>query len=186
VIPTPEPKTEPKPEPRPEPKTEPKPEPKPELKPGELKGRSRMDLIARSYDTLVKELEHYEDTPAEVKEEIEKLCVTLVDYNAGRAQLDAQKRLTEIGRHAIPKVVTAYKNTGAQDSHEGMVNTIIVQDTLLAIVGNPWKFQELKQFARPDKKTIRKVVKWWFVWWYVDGHKAKEFKKPDEEEEEEE
>jgi hypothetical protein len=185
--PKPEPEPEPKPDPKPEPKPDPKPKPKPKpRKPGELAGMSRAGLATMSYEALVKELDFYEGTPEDVKSEINTLLKDLVDYNAGRAQLDAQSKLREIGRHAVPKVVSAFALVGDQGTHEGMVNTIIVQDTLIGIVGNPHNLTELKQFARPDKKTIQKVVKRWFVWWYSSGYQAKEFKLPDEDEEEEE
>jgi hypothetical protein len=157
-----------------------------EVPEGSFFGADKGTLRTMSYHELAQELDHVEDTPPALRTEIDKLAATIVDFFAGRDALDAQDRLKEIGRPAIPKVLSAFLKTGDYGSREGMINACVVDQTLRSIVGDAAKLSELKQFANPDKKLIERTVKYWYIWWYTQGYTQETFDLGGDEEEEEE
>ncbi len=140
-----------------------------------LFGLSRTRLRILSLSRLEKGLQHLEDTSPELRSEIDKLCATLVDPFAGRAFIDAQKRLAEIGKPAVPIMIAAFKKSGDFGSRDGMVNACVVDEAMRMTVGKAAKMMELRQMANPSAKQIEKTAKGWAVWWFRDGHQQDSF-----------
>ncbi|MEN8150677.1 MAG: hypothetical protein ABFS86_12715 [Planctomycetota bacterium] len=120
--------------------------------------------------TGIRELPHLDTTPPELRAEIDRLTAVLVDFNAGADGLDAQERLVEIGRPAVPKVLSAFLHTGPWEEMEAMINACVVDGTLRRMVPEEAKIPRLIPFARPTAKTVRGVVTLWFEWW--DGNRS--------------
>ena len=98
-------------------------------------------------------------------------------------QAGSSERLKEIGRAAMPRLISAFLHTGDFGDREGMINACFLDGSLREIAGNATKIRELKPMAQPTKKLIRTVAKYWYIWWYADGHKIESFEVPDDEEE---
>jgi len=116
---------------------------------------------------LVRELPHLESTPPELRAEIDRLAVTLVDFYAGSSAVEAQDRLIEIGHPALPKVLSAFLHTGPWEDREGMINACFVSETLRRMVPEDVSgpIPRLKPFAIPSADEVRAVVVLWFRWW---------------------
>ncbi len=149
-----------------------------------LYGLSKMRLRPLSLERLMKGLGHLEETSPELRSEIDKLCSTLVDFFAGRAFIDAQKRLKEIGKPAVPIIIASFMKTGDFSSREGMTNACVVDEAMRMTVGKPAKMMELRQMANPSKNQIERTAKGWAVWWFRDGYKQDSFTVDEGEEEE--
>ncbi|MHC4822228.1 MAG: hypothetical protein ACYTDX_10970, partial [Planctomycetota bacterium] len=72
-----------------------------------LGSQELLTKIRKDRTSVVKDLEHLPDTPEEQKGEIDRLVAVMADPNAGREALDAQRKLVEIGRAAIPRLLSA-------------------------------------------------------------------------------
>jgi hypothetical protein len=157
-----------------------------EIPAGQLFGQKRFRLRMEPYEKLVVDLDHFDDTPDELKTEIDGLCKVIVDFNAGGDTLDARTRLREIGRPALPKIISAFIHAGDTGTPEGVANACFVDGTLREIVGDRVRDANLKPMARPSKAQIQKAVKEWYIWWYSEGYLLKDVSPPDEGEDEEE
>ena len=130
-------------------------------------------------------LKHMDDTAADLRQEIDKLCAVIVDFNAGSDGMDAQARLVEIGKPAVPRVILAYSKAGDLSSREGMINACVVDETLLKICGNHARTDPLKPFGQPTASVIQKTALYWCAWWFSAGHKMDVFIEDEPEEEDE-
>jgi predicted RNA-binding Zn-ribbon protein involved in translation (DUF1610 family) len=145
-----------------------------------------MQLRQKRYKDLKEQLKHFDDTPEDLRREIDKLCATIVDFHSGSDGPDAQARLAEIGRPAIPMILAAYGKAGDLNSREGKTNACVVDDTLRDMLGDPAKITPIKPMNMPTKDMVLKNAARWCVWWYTKGHKLEKLKPDPEEEEEEE
>jgi predicted RNA-binding Zn-ribbon protein involved in translation (DUF1610 family) len=146
-----------------------------------------MHLRRKQYSELKTQLKHFDDTPQDLRREIDDLCAKLVDFDAGSDWIDAQARLVEIGRPAMPIVLLAFSKAGDLGDHKGKTNACTVDGTLREMVGDPAKITPIKPMNMPTKDMVLKTARRWCVWWYSKGHKLEKLKpEPEDEEEEEE
>ena len=184
------------PDPEPEPGTEPEKEPgrekidtrkravdNNETDPYKM---GRMQLRAKSYKFFIDHLKHLDETPQDLRDEIDAKCAKLVDFYAGSEAEEAKARLIEIGKPAIPRIILAFSKAGDLSDRTGMINACVVSDALQQICGSTAKVDVLKQFGSPSKSEILKVAKYWCAWWFSTGHQMESFATEDGEGEEEE
>jgi len=186
------------PDPEPESTTEPEAEPEPKREKLDTGKRSvdnketdpykmqRMQLRSKTYRFFIDHLKHLDDTPQDLRDEIDKLCATLVDFSAGADGPLARSRLAEIGKPAVPRVLLAFSKAGDLSTREGMINACFVDGTLHEICGNAAKTDPLLPFTTHSKGEITKTGLYWCAWWFSTGHKVESFAADEDEEEEEE
>jgi hypothetical protein len=141
----------------------------------DLCGLPRTRLVPLTCHRLMQGLGHLPDTDPELRAEIDTLCATLVDFLAGRAGIDAQDRLAEIGKPAVPLVIASFEQCGDLESLEGMCNACVVDEALRTMVGSPTRLMPLKPMANPDKNQIQRAAKEWAVWWFCEGYRQARF-----------
>jgi len=148
----------------------------------------KMQLRAKSYKFFIDHLKHLDETPQDQRDEIDKLCATLVDKFAGSDGPSAQDRLAEIGKAAVPRILLAFSKVGDLGDQDGVMNACFVDATLHKICGNVANTDPMKFFHSPTKSLILKNAKYWCAWWFFTGHTLDTFvadEGGDDEEEEE-
>jgi hypothetical protein len=123
---------------------------------------------------LVRELPHLESTSPELRAEIDRLVDVLVDFHSGIDGIDAQTRLVEIGRPALPRVISAFLKTGPWGERVAMVNACVVDATLREMAPEMLapKSPPLKPMSMPSEAQIRKTVESWYRWWASESDNA--------------
>lgn len=139
------------------------------LRKAKPKGYEKVTLSDGSivYERQPEPLEHLEDTPAELREEIDRLYATMLDLDLTTQASKAQARLAEIGRPAIPILLTGLYETPL-DTEENAIKCNLVVQTLRRITGQyfGYKPQALQgsglgtrgETSELDQAVVRLVV----------------------------
>ncbi len=113
-------------------------------------------------------LDHLPDTPPELRQEIDDLIAALIDLDApGAVSNRSINRLVEIGRPAIPRLLT--KLTEVEPTGDGKLQLLRVLQALRTMSGarfgfNPADRKEL--LVGGTKEERLSALKQWYAWWY--------------------
>ena len=143
--------------------------------------RRGYEKVTLSDGSLVHEREpeplaHREDTPPELRARIDELYATMLDLDLTKEAADAQHELVEIGRPAIPILLTGLYETPL-DSEENAIKCNLVVQSLRRITGESfgYKPQVLEGSAVGTTEERRQSsIKQWFAWWYKNQRKFTE------------
>jgi hypothetical protein len=132
--------------------------------------------------TIVTDLPHLPDTPADVQSKIDADVKAIADPGSGGAAIKAEEELVKIGRAAIPRVlgITAnldfskYKNMA--EARDACVVASSVDRILREITGytTPPRLQFTPE-GRIDEYPV--CIDEWYTWWLTTGYKRANFYK---------
>ena len=118
-------------------------------------------------------LPHLDDTPPELRAEIDQLYATMIDLELTKESTRARARLQEIGRPAIPILLTGlYEIPLDTEPQSIQVNMIAV--ALRKITGQyfGYKPQELVGSGTGTSAERREsAIRQWFAWWHRNEKK---------------
>lgn len=116
-------------------------------------------------------LEHLTDSSPELRERIDRLYATMVDLDLTRESNAARDELIEIGKPAIPTLLTGLFETRLDSQDESIKANIIVV-ALRNITGKNFGYQPMALAGQKDSEEYRlSAVRQWFAWWYRFGPK---------------
>lgn len=152
-----------------------------------MKGIEKKTLSdgSRVHERQPEPLAHLDDTPQELRDEIESLFVTIIDMNLTKEISRAKNRLVEIGKPVIPRLLTALFElpidpANGTDEDERMVQNVV--DVLRDITGQFFGFEPLLLEGSSMGTTLERQessIKQWFAWWYKNGKRFEIAKKED-------
>ena len=131
------------------------------------------DVVELSDGSVVAErepepLEHLEDTPAELRERIDELLVTALDLDLTVEAARAKNELVEIGRPAIPILLTHLWENRLEDRDDGIRANIAVT-ALRSITGEFFGYQPqtlVGSSLGTTEERRQSSIRQWFAWWY--------------------
>lgn len=112
-------------------------------------------------------LGHLADTPPEVAEAIDRLYPRMIDLDLTTEARDARAAIVEIGRAAIPILLTGLFETKLDDPDDAIRANIIVQ-ALRDITGQDFGYKPqalLGSAAGTSEERRQSAVRQWFAWW---------------------
>ena len=116
-------------------------------------------------------LEHLEDTPPELRERIDQLMITLLDLDLTTQSAKASAELAEIGKPAIPALLTHLfenKLNGEDDSIRANIAVVVLRDITDQFFGyQPMAFVGSSMGTTEERRIS--AVRQWFAWWYRKG-----------------
>lgn len=112
-------------------------------------------------------LGHLEDTPAELRQEIDGLLATMLDLDLTKEGGRARARLVEIGRPAIPPLLTKFYEIPADDE-PNRIRCNMIDQALSDITGQQFGYApgEAGTAAGTTEERRASSIKQWFAWWY--------------------
>lgn len=145
------------------------------LSPDELKAEKRKkgyEVVTLSDGSLVHErqpepLGHLEDTPEPVRARIDQGIATMLDLELTKECARAQRELVEIGKPAIPILLTKFFEIPA-DSEENRIRCNMIDQALQRITGQHFGYApgEAGSAAGTTEERRQSSIKQWFAWWY--------------------
>ncbi len=145
------------------------------LSPDELKAEKRKkgyEVVTLSDGSLVHErqpepLAHLEDTPEPVRARIDQSMATMLDLELTKEGARAQRELVEIGKPAIPILLTKFFEIPA-DTEENRIRCNLIDQTLQRITGQHFGYApgEAGSAAGTTEERRQSSIKQWFAWWY--------------------
>ena len=124
---------------------------------------------------------HYDDTPQSVRNEIDTLLATMLDLELpGPKTAAASRQLANIGRPAIPALLTMLYNTPLE-SEDQAIQLNMINETLTDITGHQTTYNPLRLLSTEGvtaDELNHSGIKQWFGWYQ---RKGKSFKKKIEE-----
>ncbi len=143
-----------------------------ELKAEQHKRAKGFQVVTLSDGSVVFErppepLGHLEDTPLDLRRRIDQLAATILDLELTKESARAQRELAEIGRPAIPILLTKFYETPA-DSDDNCKRCNIIDQTLQRITGQQFGYApgEAGSVAGTTEERRQSSIKQWFAWWY--------------------
>ena len=112
-------------------------------------------------------LAHLEDTPDELRKEIDGLLVTMLDLELSKEGGRARARLVEIGKPAIPPLLTKFYEIPADDE-PNRIRCNMIDQALSDITGQQFGYApgEAGTAAGTTEERRQSSIKQWFAWWY--------------------
>lgn len=112
-------------------------------------------------------LAHLEDTPEELRKEIDGLLATMLDLELTKEGSRARRRVVEIGRPAIPALLTKFFEIPA-DSEDNRIRCNMIDQALSDITGQSFGYApgEAGTAAGTSEERRQSSIKQWFAWWY--------------------
>ena len=115
-------------------------------------------------------LEHLEDTPPELRKEIDGLIAKMIDLDGPGYQFNrCSRRLREIGRPAIPRLLNKMYETPAKVREDVLVLARIVgalRDTSGVAFGfNPADRKDSDIGGTEEERLS--ALRQWYAWWYT-------------------
>jgi hypothetical protein len=123
------------------------------------------------YQAEMHHLEHLEDTPAEVRAQIEKLIPVMLDFTLRPKENNvARDELVAIGKPAIPMLLNQFYEIKIIDTMDdpSLTQVNMVYDTLKQITGYAPGFSPLPGQSE-ERRTM--ALKAYFAWWERNGKK---------------
>ncbi len=121
-------------------------------------------------------LEHLESTPADVRARIDSLYATMVDLDLTKEAMQARADIVDIGRPAIPILLTGLFNTPLDTDDNAIIANIIV--TALRDITDQYFGYEPQILAGSAAGTTEErrasAIKQWFAWWHLNEKKFDE------------
>lgn len=143
--------------------------------PDEVKAEKKKkgyDVVTLSDGSVVHErkpeaLAHLEDTPEALRQEIDAQLLTMLDLEQNKASIKARTRLVEIGRPAIPRLLTKFFEIPA-DTRENRIRCNMIDQALSDITGQSFGYApgEAGSAAGTTEERRESSIKQWFAWWY--------------------
>jgi predicted Zn finger-like uncharacterized protein len=129
------------------------------------------------YEADPRPLEHLDDTPMELRAEIDAAFARMIDFELRPPENAAAKReLEAIGRPAIPILLTGLYEIPLETDEQAMKVNLINQ-CLEEITGfyTGWKPQVAQGSGTGTTEERRQsAIKQWFAWWFRKGHRFEE------------
>lgn len=126
-------------------------------------------------------LDYLEGTSEELKAEIETLYGQIIDLSLTKEMSRAKLRLTEIGKPAVPRLLTGLFDTPLEDFDDARIVQNMV-DVLRKITGERFGYEPLtlvgSQMGTTEERR-QSSIKQWFAWWYLKGSKFEVAEKHD-------
>jgi len=126
-------------------------------------------------------LEYLPGTSPELQAEIEGLYANIIDLSLTKEMSQAKLRLAEIGKPAVPRLLTGLYETPLEDFDDARIVQNMV-DVLRKITGQRFGYEPLvlvgSQMGTTEERR-QSSIKQWFAWWYRKGSKFEEAEKHD-------
>ena len=145
------------------------------LSPDEVKAQKKKkgyEVKTLSDGSVVHEREpaplgHLEDTPEALRQEIDALLVTMLDLELTKEGSRARRRLVEIGRPAIPALLTKLYEIPV-DTQENRIRCNMVDQALSDITGQNFGYApgEAGTASGTTEERRTSSIKQWFAWWF--------------------
>jgi hypothetical protein len=158
------------------------------LSPDEEKAAKRKkgyEVVTLSDGSIVHErppepLTHLDDTPPDLRERIDSLVATMLDLELTKEAARARRELVEIGRPAIPILLTRFFETPA-DTEEHRIQCGLIDQALQSITGQQFGYApgEAGSAAGTTEERRQSSIKQWFAWWHKNQKKFAEKKTSD-------
>jgi predicted Zn finger-like uncharacterized protein len=136
---------------------------------------------SRVFERQPEPLAHLEGTSPELIAEMEELFAIILNLDLTTEIGDAKNRLEEIGKPAIPMLLTGlYEIPLENEDQARQVQNIV--DALRRITGNFFGFEPLLLVGSSMGTTEERrtsSIKQWFAWWYTNGKKFEVAEKVD-------
>lgn len=122
------------------------------------------------FEAEITPLEHLADTPPELRSEIDRLIGELIRTDSlPRERSKVKARLREIGKPAVPRLLTRFNDIKA-DSQEGIVQLTQIDALLRDMSGRAFGFSPAQQTvlasAKENEDARASALKQWYGWWY--------------------
>lgn len=131
-------------------------------------------------------LPHLADTPEELRQEIDRLIPELVRMDIPpRERSKARTRLREIGKPAVPRLLTRFNDIGA-NTPDGVAQLTQIDALLRDMSGHAFGFSPAQNTvlssAQENEAARQSALKQWYGWWwkYHDKPLDQNFDKEDE------
>lgn len=117
-------------------------------------------------------LEHLADTAPDVRARIDELVPRMLDLDLTKESSRAQRTLVEIGRPAIPILLTKFFEIPA-DTEPNRIRCNMLDQTLQRITGQQFGYApgESGSVAGTTEERRQSSIKQWFAWWYKNQDK---------------
>ena len=158
------------------------------LSPDEEKAAKRKkgyEVVTLSDGSVVHErppeaLPHLDDTPPELRTRIDTLVATMLDLELTKEATRARRELVEIGRPAIPILLTRFFETPA-DTEEHRIQCGLIDQALQSITGQQFGYApgEAGTAAGTTEERRQSSIKQWFAWWHKNQKRFEEKKTSD-------
>lgn len=122
-------------------------------------------------------IEHFEDTPLELREEIDRLYATMTNLDLTRESSKARQALVDIGRPALPVLLTGLYLTPL-DTDENAMKLNLIDQALRDITGHLTTFSPMQPIDAAAEERRQSGIKQWFGWYH---RKANRFTENEEE-----
>lgn len=126
---------------------------------------------SKVYEAQPRALEHLEDTPPELRAEIDQAYATMIDLDLTREATQARQRLVEIGKPAIPVLLTGLYEIPL-DTMDQAIQVNQICRALRDITGEYHGYEPM-ELAGSTVGTTRErresSIKQWFAWWERKG-----------------
>lgn len=122
---------------------------------------------SRVHEREPEPLEHLEDTPEPLRQEIDGLIATMLDLDLTKEAARAQARLVAIGKPAIPPLLTKMYETPADTEHD-RIRLNLLDQALQSITGQSFGYApgESGSVAGTTEERRDSSIRQWFAWWY--------------------
>ena len=129
-------------------------------------------------------LEHLDDTPQELRDQLDELLATMLDLELTSEASRASREVIGIGKPAIPLLLTHLYENGLH-SRDDSIRANIAISALREITGEYYGYQpqSLVGALGTTEERRQSSIRQWFAWWY---RKADTFTGPEPPETEEE
>ncbi len=137
-------------------------------------------MLKQDRASVVAPLDHLPDTAPQTRQKIDEDVAIIADPMVGSEALRAQRRLVQVGRAAIPRVLSAAakydfsKYKGMDEARDGCVVADAV-DGILREVTSYEKFARLQYTREGRIDQYQKTIEDWYEWWLSMGHKRASF-----------
>lgn len=133
------------------------------------------------FEAEPKPLGHLEDTPLELRERIDELYEKLIDLDLTTEATRAREELVEIGKPAIPVLLTGLYEIQLEDPDDAIrANNVVI--ALRDITGEYHGYEPM-ELAGSTTGTTRErresSIKQWFAWWYRKGSRFEAAPEPE-------
>lgn len=150
------------------------------LSPDEEKAAKRKkgyEVVTLSDGSVVHErppepLGHLADTPPELQKKIDDLIATMLDLELTKESARAQRALVELGKPAIPVLLTKFFEIPA-DTEPNRIRCNMIDQTLERITGQQFGYApgEAGSAAGTTEERRQSSIKQWFAWWYKNQNR---------------
>lgn len=135
------------------------------------------EVVTLSNGSLVFErppepLGHLADTPSDLAERIDRCLETMLDLELTQESARAQRELVELGRPALPVLLTRLVELSA-DTEANRIRRNLIDQALQDITGQHFEPAPgaTASAAGTTEERRRRSIRQWFTWWYKSQEK---------------